>query len=842
MKPLSSNPRYSARLIAASLLIPAAALWAIHPKSAGPESFEIRFKVPAPRPLTPEEELATFKIAPGFRAELVASEPLVESPVAIAWDHRGRMFVCEMRGYMHDIEAAGEDLPIGRITMLEDSDRDGRMDKRTVFADGLLMPRALMCVNGGLLIAEPPNLWFMKDTDGDGVADKKESIDAAYGTAGGQPEHMANSPVWMLDNWIYSANHAKRYRLKDGKFLDEVTGLRGQWGMTQDDFGRQFFNSNSDFLRSNLISEPLSRRNPNYAAESLGVQVMKDQSTWPSHPTPGVNRGYDEKQLREDGTLAKCTATCGASIYRGALFAKEFYGNAFIPEPAGNLVKRVVITESDGSLSGANAAEGSEFWTSTDERFRPVSSYTGPDGALYVADLYRGIIQHKSFLTHYLVANIKDRNLETPFNQGRIWRIVPDSAKPSLVPLPEESEKLVAALESPNGWTRDTAQRLLVERKDSSVVPPLSQLAKKGGTPLGRIHALWTLEGMGALSPEVISACLKDHDDKVRATAVRLAGRPQLSELSALLKDESASVQVALGFQLSSYPETQDLAVSLALSSGNKQMVRDALLSGLRGREAEVLQSLLEKKTPKAPVDMIKALALAVMTEGRKERVKQLLEMIAAQQPNSPVQVAMLMGATGKSKSAKGPPMKKFLYLDSMPGELQQLAASADQTSKPLVKELDGRIAWPQKPGVPPPPVIKPLSAQETALFEVGKGVYNSLCVGCHQPNGAGMEGLAPALVNSEWVLGKPEVLPRILLHGLAGPIKVGGQILEPGNAPSGCSVNRRTDRRRAYLYSTRLGSQRIPRIRAIGLSNSKDPSRPDKGMDRRGSEALSFA
>ncbi|RFC44609.1 MAG: beta-propeller fold [Verrucomicrobia bacterium] len=792
MKRLQNIPLLKVSLLAAAVAFtPGAVLWAIHPKSAGPDSFELKFKLPAPKPLTPEEELATFKLAPGFHAELVAAEPMVESPVALSWDEKGRLFVCEMRGYMHDVEGAGEDQKIGRVVMLEDTDGDGRMDKRTVFADGLLMPRALVCVNGGLLVSEPPNLWFMKDTDGDGIADAKESIDASYGSAGGQPEHMANSPTWLLDNWIYSANHSKRYRLKDGKFIGEVTGLRGQWGMTQDDFGRQFYNSNSDFLRSNFIPESLARRNPNYtAAAGLGVQVVKDQATWPSHPTPGVNRGYDPKQLREDGTLATATATCGASIYRGSLFPKEYRGNAFIPEPAGNLVKRMILSEKNGLVSGTHALKQTEFWTSTDERFRPVSSYCGPGGALYVVDLYRGIIQHKSFLTHYLVANIKDRDLEMPFNQGRIWRVVPDKAKATPVLLPSESPKLVALLESTDGWTRDTAQRLLVERKDAEVVPALTGLAHKSKLPLARLHALWTLEGMGALAPELVTDFLKDKDSKVRAAAVRVTGRPQVGELVKMVGDPSVDVQIALGFQLSAFPESQEATLTLALSAGAQPLVREAILSGLRGRELETLQALLEKKAKTEPTAMYEALAQAVLSERRKERVKTLLEVIAAQPANGAVQVALLSGASGKVKTGKSGAAVKLLYLDSMPSELATLLEASNASAKPLVAALEARLAWPAKPGVPPPPVIKPLTAEETAWFETGKGVYNSLCVGCHQPTGTGMDGLAPALVNSEWVLGKAEVLPRILLHGLAGPIKVGGQSWNLEMPPLGAALS----------------------------------------------------
>lgn len=829
-QPQNQTNRTIATCVALGILTPTAALWALHPKSAGPETFEIRFKLPAPKPLTPEEELKTFKLAPGFHAELVAAEPMIESPVALSWDHKGRLFVCEMRGYMHDVEGAGEDQPIGRIVMLEDTDGDGRMDKRTIFADGLVMPRSLMCVNGGLLVSEPPNLWFMKDTDGDGVADLKESMDASYGVAGGQPEHMANSPTWMLDNWIYSANHSKRYRLKNGKFIDEITGSRGQWGMTQDDFGRQYYNSNSDFLRANFLPESLARRNSNFTASSgLGVQVLKDQSTWPSHQTPGVNRGYDSKQLREDGTLATSTATCGASIYRGDLFPKEYVGNAFIPEPAGNLVKRVLLSEKDGAVTGKNAVEGTEFWTSTDERFRPVTAYSGPDGALYVVDLYRGIIQHKSFLTHYLIANIKDRDLETPFNQGRIWRVVPNKAKPTPPQIPDDSARLTALLESRNGWTRDTAQRLLVERNDTSVVPSLHAMAQKGKSPLARIHALWTLEGMGALSPEVISAALKDKDANVRSMAVRLAGRPQAGELAKMINDSSVVVQIALGFQLSSFPETQEDALILATKAGNQPLVRDALLSGLRGRELETLQTLFSKKGSQFPPMLAEALAQAVMTERRKERVKTLLEIIAAEPSNSPMQMALLTGASGKSTGPKKAPTPKLLYLDSLPDELEKLSAAANTDAKPFVEALKARLAWPQKPGVPPPPVVPPLTAAETALFEVGKGVYNTLCVGCHQPTGTGMDGLAPALVNSEWVLGTPDVLPRIILHGLVGPIQVGGQTWNLEMPPLGAALTDEqiagvlTYIRREWEHNgSPISTEMVSKIRSENASRTK--------------------
>ena len=772
------SPLFSVICVGVLALAGASTLWALNAGNAGPENAEIKFKLPPPKPLSAAEEQATFKLAPGFHAELAAAEPLVDSPISLSWDERGRMFVCEMRGYMHDVEGAGEDQPLGRIVMLEDTKGDGKMDKRTVFADGLFLPRALLCVNGGLLVAEPPALWFMKDSKGDGKADIKELVDDKYGSRTGQPEHMANSLTRFLDNWIYSADHPMRYRLKDGKYIAESTQSRGQWGLSQDDFGRPFYNFNSDFLRANFVPEQYYKRNPNYPATAgAGVQLIKDQSCWPSHQTPGVNRGYEAKQLREDGTLATCTATCGAGVYRGGIFPKEFTGNVFIPEPAGNLVKRMIIDEKDAALSARNAYGNTEFWTSTDERFRPVNAYTGPDGALYVVDMYRGVIQHKGFLTHYLIANIKDRKLEEPYNMGRIWRIVPDGVKPKQAIVPSEPAKLVDALSDKNGWVRDTAQRLLVEKKDLAVAPALAALAKSGPSPVAKIHALWTLEGLGNLTPEVLTAALKDRDSKVRATAVRLADRTLAPEIAKLLEDRSMDVQVALGFYLGTFPETQENAIALARRSGAAPLVRDALISGLRGRELEILDTLIHDSKKPAPSDMLGALAQAVLNERRSARVKQLLALVAAQPANSPAQIAMLTGASGLTKvKGKNPPKVKLLYLDSEAPELATLKAKADATAKPLVAALDARLAWAGKPGVPPPPVIVPLTAEQQQLFDGGKTVYATLCAACHQPTGTGMDGLAPPLVDSEWVLGKPDVLPRIVLHGLSGPLKVNGQ------------------------------------------------------------------
>ncbi len=249
------------------------------------------FAVPPSPALSPEEALKTFKLAPGFRIELVASEPLVEDPVAVAFDPDGRIWVVEMRGFMPDVDGKGEDQPVGRIVVLEDTDGDGKMDKRTVFADGLIMPRALCLVRDGVLVAEPPMLWFMRDTDGDGKADEKIAVAKDYGNRM-NPEHNANGLMSAMDNWIYSANFTARFRSLEEDWKREPTAFRGQWGIAQDDFGRLFFNSNEDQLRGDLVPAAYLFRNPNYRAPlGYNFQVIKDQSVWPVRVNPGVNLG-----------------------------------------------------------------------------------------------------------------------------------------------------------------------------------------------------------------------------------------------------------------------------------------------------------------------------------------------------------------------------------------------------------------------------------------------------------------------------------------------------------------------------------------------------------------------
>ena len=557
-----------------------------------------REKIPPSPPLTPADALKTFRVHPGFKVELVASEPMVEVPTVIQFDPDGRLWVVEMRGFMPNADGIGEDKKVGRISILEDTDRDGRMDKKKIFLDGLVMPRALLLVRDGILVCEPPQLWFypnQDDTPGERVlvaGDFAKDADPQLGVRM-NPEHSGNSLLLALDNWIYSLHHPFRYRFIDGKWLREPMPQRAQWGLAQDDFGRLFYTSNSDHLRGDLVPSHYfggkpSRQKP----PGIGVQIAKDQSVWPIRVNPGVNRGYQPGTLRDDGTLAKFTAACGTCIYRGNLFPSDFGGNAFICEPSANAVRRSILSEQDGVVTARNAYDQAEFLASTDELFRPVNLAVGPDGALYIADVYHGIIQHRFFLTSYLRGQAAERSLDKVVDKGRIWRVVPENRTARSMPALTEaaSRDLVKHLGHPNGWWRDTAQRLLVERRDSSVVSDLQKLAANDSNAVTRLHALWTLEGMGQISAPMIVAALNDATPKVKAAAVRLAEpylaratkdptvAPLCEKVFQMASDASADVQAQLALTLSLLPSDEITRKMLDLLAKNATtaLVREA--------------------------------------------------------------------------------------------------------------------------------------------------------------------------------------------------------------------------------------------------------------------------
>ncbi|MEO5959267.1 MAG: hypothetical protein ABIR80_09130, partial [Opitutaceae bacterium] len=459
---------------------------------------------PPPSPvLTPAASMSTIRLVAGFKLEVAASEPMIEDPVALSFDEDGRAYVVEMRGYMLDIDRTGEREPISRISRLEDTDGDGRFDKSTVFVDKLILPRAVAAMADGIFYVSDYQLYFARDTDGDGRADRTELVDADYGR--GNVEHAPNAFFRAMDNWIYNGESPTRYRFVNGTLVKQSTEQRGQWGMTQDNYGRLLYNVNNSQLLGDFTPPNYMSRNAHHPSSAgLNLFVATEQRVFPIRVNTAVNRGYSPEVLDPaSGKAFVFASSCSPLIYRGDNFPSEFVGSAFVADPALNLLKRNIVLDRDLTLTSRFAYDDREFLASTDERFRPSNLYNGPDGALWVVDLYHGVAQYSQFMTAYLRRETLARGLDKGIHHGRIYRVVSTAKSPTAFPRlsRETSLALVARLSHANGWIRDTAQRLLVERSDRSVVPALMQLVERGTDQLGRIHALWTLEGLFAALP-----------------------------------------------------------------------------------------------------------------------------------------------------------------------------------------------------------------------------------------------------------------------------------------------------------------------------------------------------
>src|SRR5258708_4711378 len=381
-------------------------------------------------PLSPADALKTFYMPPGYHVELVASEPLIQEPVAIDWDLEGRLWAIEMPGFMADRTGSNEREPIGRVVVLEDTNGDGKMDKRTVFADGLVLARSLKVLERGVLVAEPPNLWLMRDTDGDLRADSKELVSHEFGRRDGDPQNAGNGFAWGIDNRMYTAGETDlQLRLKNGTFEMQKTLARGEWGVTEDDAGRIYRNTNESALHVDLVPTAYFARNPHLLRTRGSYEPLADDNpelntVWPVRPNPGTNRAYQIGIDRADGTLARFTSVCAPLVYRGDRLPADLYGSVFVAEPAANVVSRIVLDDSGDTMRARKAYDRGEFLASTDERFRPVYLSNAPDGTLYVADMYRGIIEHRISITTYLRDQILGRRLDRPTGLGRIYRVV----------------------------------------------------------------------------------------------------------------------------------------------------------------------------------------------------------------------------------------------------------------------------------------------------------------------------------------------------------------------------------------------------------------------------------
>jgi mono/diheme cytochrome c family protein/glucose/arabinose dehydrogenase len=537
-------------------------------------------------PLPPAEQAKRFVLQPGYRIEPVLADPDIQEPGAIAFDGNGRMFVLELRGYMQDKDARGQLDPVGRISRHEDADNDGIFERHTVFVDKLVFPRFVMPFGANSVLTMESNaddVWRFTDTNNDGVADKKERFTTNFGRSG-NVEHQQAFLYWAMDNWLYSTVNAFRVRWTPAGIKRETTGSNGaQWGATQDNDGKMWFLGGASGLPS-YFQFPI-----HYGNFTIANQFEKDFEIPWGAPVRVADMQPGMRAVRmPDGSLNRVTGAAGNDIYRGDRLPADLVGDLIYGEPVGRVVRRARPVVTGGLTQLRNVYLWNEFIKSTDPLFRPVDMATAPDGTLYIADMYRGIIQESTWSGPgtYLRARIDQYALDKVTSKGRIWRVTYDGkdrdrTQPRM--LDETPAQLVAHLSHPNGWWRDTAQQLIVLAQDKSVTPSLQQIVRTSKNPLARFHALWTLEGLGALDAALVRQQMKDPNPRMRIQAIRASeslykdgDRSFEADYRALTLDKEADVVIQAMLTLN-YFKAANLAdvVRAAMAANNARGVQE---------------------------------------------------------------------------------------------------------------------------------------------------------------------------------------------------------------------------------------------------------------------------
>lgn len=613
-------------------------------------------------PVEPAYALSTFDLEPGYKIELIASEPLISDPVDMEIDEYGRLYVVELHGYPLDLGGSG------KIKLLTDTNGDGLLDKSTVFADNLVMPFGIMRWKKGLLVADAPDILFFEDIDGDGKADIRKTLLTGFAVSNAQMN--VSNPVYGLDNWIYlTSESGSTYQIYKKEFGDlgsdirypdrpegprlplngsgrtvrfrpdlvelELTSGKTQFGHAFDDWGHHILGNNSNHIYHEVIADEYLRRNPNLLV-SNATQTLTDhgEKVFPTTQNP-------EHQLLTN--IGIFTAACGNIAYSGGAFTLPFAENVFfVCEPVSNLIHADLLKDKGASFTAIRVGRpNKEFLSSTDAWFRPVNLYTGPDGAIYVVDYYRQIIEHPEWMSEEA---IRGGQLYNGSDRGRIYRISKTEAKPGewmngLQLGNASDEDLVAHLSDPNNWWRMHAQRLLVDRANKQVIPALIQLANTAASPMGRLHALWTLEGMGALNTELIEQSLKDPEPGISENAIKLAelhliASPGLAKaLLSMQTHPDAKVRFqllcTLGFLNS--PEAEEVRKNLMFKDLDDNWVQVAALSAISSQTYSLLKGVINHFTQDRPAyaSLVQRLAAMIGTSGDLSNIRLLIQQAA---------------------------------------------------------------------------------------------------------------------------------------------------------------------------------------------------------------------
>ena len=615
-------------------------------------------------PKSPEESRKCFQIEPGMKIELVAAEPLIVDPVAIAFDRRGRMLVVEYRDYPTG-PPQQDGPPLSRVVMLQDTDGDGRMDRRHVFAEHLNFTHGLMAWNDGILVGAQTEIIFLKDTDGDHKADVREVLFEGF-----NPEHaqmQIGNPRWGLDNWITlnygpgqisrsprpdepSSSSPATYEMPRLDFRFHPLTMEfgpdsgaGQYGNTVDNWGHRFFSWNRHPIRVAMLPYRAMHRNPFVVISTAYTDVAPSGGDAIVFPLVEMKSNW----LSHAGTH---TSACGVTAYVGDLLGSGFANSVFVCEPVGHLVTRSIVKRDGAGLTALRARPKADFLAATDMWFRPASLANGPDGALYLADMYRLYVEHPQFFPEDIAERLDWRAGD---DRGRIWRITPESSQPRPFTPPETTRDSVALLSDPNGWRRYLGQRLLVERqaedaaaalRDLLTVDPIGQVSPASADlrARARLHAMWTLDGLGELTVLDVSNALSDSNVYVRRDAIKLAVRrlknhPQLVDrLITLSDDEDVLVryQIALALGDTDDPRAADVLTRLALRDGGDHWFALAILTSAQNRSGAILSGLVAKSNglngspTTAHIELVNDLASVVGARGDEQELGVLLRAV----------------------------------------------------------------------------------------------------------------------------------------------------------------------------------------------------------------------
>ncbi len=586
-------------------------------------------------PLSPAEALTKLHLPAGYKAEIMVSEPMVLDPVAFDWDERGRLWVVEMADYPQGLDGNGK--PGGRIRILEDTQGNGHYDKSTIFAEGLNFPNGILTWRAGAIVTAAPTVLFLQDTDGDGKADKTEIL--ISGLQEGNQQLRANGLRWGLDNWVYMAigGHNGKYgadtRLKslrseqeivvgarDFRFRPDTGELEPQSGPTQfgrnrDNWGHWFGTQNANALWHYVLPEQYLQRNPYFGVNQTRMPLLTPSSSSPVYPA-----SVEGKRYHDVSAIGNFTSACSGVVYRDTAMFGPTSKDALICEPAHNLVQHAVLTDNGVSFTADQKfGDGKfDFFASEDPWCRPVMVREGPDGALWVADMYRFMIEHP----HWLPPAGKEEML--PYyrlgeDRGRIYRV----SRPEMPAFKTvrfdtlTTVELVAALDSTNGWRRDKAHQVLLWRADKAAVAPLLNLFENAANPLARLHALCVLDGLGELPAATVALALADNSSGVRENALRLAETRFTSEVLAaavrLVEDRDAKVRLQLGFSLgaSKEPLAGTALSRLLMANADDSMIVAAVMSSASSHLRTLVAAVSDQ--PQGPLaDALLTIALGL--------------------------------------------------------------------------------------------------------------------------------------------------------------------------------------------------------------------------------------